>query len=465
MRNRRSATMPIVSAAVLMAGLVLTGPPATAAGPAKANDFNGDGYVDLAYGEPMATVGTADDAGRVRVVYGSSTGLKSAPSQTISEDGAGMPGTAEYNDAFGSNVVSADLNADGYADLAILADNEFITGAARGSVTIVLGSKSGLSSTAFAIEFPQGEGLYGPAHVGDLNRDGIPDLVMHTDWAPYVLSGSTSLTTNHSPRRLSPPDTEQLDIQDALVGDVNGDGWPDLTTPYISAFTSWKTVFAVYFGSALGLQPPQRGFGGDDVQNSYASMGMGDVNGDGRADLVIGNHGLTETTRVGGQIRVWLGADTPFAVQDTVSQDTGSVPGGGEEGDGFGGTISVADVDGDGRADVLTGGVGEDIGTVTDTGSVWIIYGGAATLGSSHDQMFSQATAGVPGTSTAYGAFGASVSLLDVDKNGRPDPVVAVRHDQGAVLLSGTSGGVTTTGAREIKPLGDTGEYVLPTVG
>ncbi|MDN3353784.1 FG-GAP-like repeat-containing protein [Actinomadura sp. DC4] len=467
MRNRRSAAMPVLSAAVLTAGLLLADPTAAAAAaaPAKAGDFNGDGYVDLAAGEPLATVGTADYAGRVRVVYGSSTGLKSAPSQTISEDSAGMPGAAEYNDSFGSNVVSADFNADGCADLAILADNEFVTGAGSGSVTLVLGAKTGLSSTAFAIEVPAGEGLYGPAHAGDLNHDGIPDLIMHTASAPYVLSGSTSLTTNHPLQRLTPPDTDQPDVQDALVGDVNGDGRPDLTVPYISAFTGWKTAFAVYFGSASGLQPPQRGLGGDDVQNGYAAMGMGDVNGDGKADLIIGNDGLTDTTRPGGQIRVWLGAATPFAVQDTISQDTGSVPGGGEDGDGFGGTISVGDLDGDGRADVLTGGVGEDIGTVTDTGSVWIVYGGDTTLGSDHDQMFSQASTGVPGASTAYGAFGESVALLDLNKDGRLDPVIAVRHDQGVVLLTGAAGGATVTGAREIKPIGDSGEYILPTVG
>jgi hypothetical protein len=261
----------------------------------------------------------------------------------------------------------------------VAADNEFVSGAGLGSVTVVLGGRTGLSSTAFALPFPVNEMLYGPPQTGDLNRDGIPGLVLNTVEAPYVLSGSTSLATAHAMRRLSPPDTEQLNVQAALVGDVNGDGRLDVTTPYISAFTDWKTALAVYFRSAAGLQPPQRGFGGDDVQ--------------------------TETTRLGGQIRVWLGAGIPFAVRDTISQDTGTVPGGGEADDRFGGTLAVGDVDVDvdGRADVLTGGVGEDIGTTADTGSVWIVYGGATTLGSDHDQMFSQSTAGVPGTATAGG--------------------------------------------------------------
>jgi hypothetical protein len=307
--------------------------------------------------------------------------------------------------------------------------------------------------------------LYGIPQTGDLDRDGIPDLILNTVQAPYVLSGSTSLTTSHTLRRLSPPTGDQPDVQAALVGDVNGDGYLDITTPYISAFTDWKTALAVYFGGASGPQSPQSGFGGDDFQNSFSPMRMGDVNGDGMADLVIGNDGEIEPTRLGGQVTVWLGAATPFAVRDTISQDTGTVPGGGEEGDRFGGTLAVGDVDGDGRADVLTGGVGEDIGDATNTGSVWIVYGGDRTLGSDHDQMFSQASAGVPGTAAVTGQFGYNVGLLDVTKDGRADPIISAPHDQGLVLLTGAAGGATTTGAREIKPVGDTGDYPLPVTG
>ena len=458
--------LAVVTAAVLTGGLFLVSPAATAAvHPAKPNDLNGDGYVDLAFGEPGATIGALQSAGRVRVVYGASTGLKSAPSQTISEDSAGMPGAAEYNDNFGSDLVSADFNADGYADLAIVADNEFVSGAGHGSVTVVLGGKSGLSATAFALSVPAGEMLYGIPQTGDLDRDGIPDLILNTVQAPYVLSGSTALTTDHALRRLSPPTDDQPQVQAALVGDVNGDGYLDITTPYISPFTDWKTALAVYFGGASGLQAPQPGFGGDDFENGLGPMRMGDVNGDGKADLVIGNDGEAESTRLGGQVTVWLGAATPFAVRDTISQDTGTVPGGGEAGDRFGATLAVGDVDGDGRADVLVGGPGEDIGDAADTGSVWIVYGGDRTLGSDHDQMFSQASAGVPGTAAATGSFGLNVGLLDVTKDGRADPIVSAPHEQGLVVLTGAAGGATTSGAREIKPVGDTGEYPLPITG
>jgi hypothetical protein len=104
----------------------------------------------------------------------------------------------------------------GYADLAIVADNEFVSGAGHGSVTVVLGGKSGLSTTAFALSVPAGEMLYGIPQTGDLDRDGIPDLILNTVQAPYVLSGSTSLTTNHALRRLSPPTDDQPDVQAAL---------------------------------------------------------------------------------------------------------------------------------------------------------------------------------------------------------------------------------------------------------
>jgi hypothetical protein len=57
------------------------------------------------------------------------------------------------------------------------------------------------------------------------------------------------------------------------------------------------------------------------------------------------------------------------------------------------------------------------------------------------------------------------VTLLDLNKDGRADPVVAAPRDQGLVLLTGSASGVTTTGAREIKPIGDSGDYPLPVSG
>lgn len=216
------------------------------------------------------------------MVYGTKTGLKTALSQDITESSAGIPGTVEYNDRFGGELISADFNADGYADLAILADNEFVTCAGQGTIIIVFGAKLGLSSKAFSLSVPRGESIKGNLQTGDLNRDGIPDLVWNTFQAPYLLVGSTSLATRHSLKRLDPPNSDQLNVHAALVGDVNGDGWLDITMPYISAFTGWHTAIAVSFGGPSGLQPPQIAPSGDDAQNSNASMGMGDVNGDGQ---------------------------------------------------------------------------------------------------------------------------------------------------------------------------------------
>lgn len=63
------------------------------------------------------------------------------------------------------------------------------------------------------------------------------------------------------------------------------------------------------------------------------------------------------------------------------------------------------------------------------------------------------------------GSFGYDVGLLDVTKDGRADPVISAPHDQGLVLLTGAAGGATTSGAPEIKPVGDSGEYTLPITG
>ena len=66
------------------------------------DDFNGDGYSDLAVAASSATVGGKKTAGYVAVVYGSATGLKTSTKQVFSQNSAGVPGSAETGDRFGS---------------------------------------------------------------------------------------------------------------------------------------------------------------------------------------------------------------------------------------------------------------------------------------------------------------------------------------------------------------------------
>ncbi|WP_030170385.1 FG-GAP-like repeat-containing protein [Spirillospora albida] len=108
-------------------------------------DANGDGRADLAVGAPKADVGSAPDAGRAYVLFGSASGLTGRGARAVSQNSGGVPGGAEDYDLFGHAVSLLDHNGDGRADLGIGAPGE---NGDSGSVTVVRGSSAGLSSQA-----------------------------------------------------------------------------------------------------------------------------------------------------------------------------------------------------------------------------------------------------------------------------------------------------------------------------
>jgi hypothetical protein len=63
-------------------------------------DFNGDGYADVAVGVSSEDVGTNENAGAVNVLYGSSLGLTSNNNQMWHQNSLGILGICEQNDWF-----------------------------------------------------------------------------------------------------------------------------------------------------------------------------------------------------------------------------------------------------------------------------------------------------------------------------------------------------------------------------
>lgn len=113
-------------------------------------DFNGDGFGDLAIGVPNESIETNDEtitkAGAINVLYGSTNGISTNGNQQWYQNSPGILGKAEKEDLFGSSVVAADFNGDGFCDLAIGVPNEGIEGDDQniekaGAVNILYGSK------------------------------------------------------------------------------------------------------------------------------------------------------------------------------------------------------------------------------------------------------------------------------------------------------------------------------------
>lgn len=188
------------------------------------------------------------------------------------------------------------------------------------------------------------------------------------------------------------------------------------------------------------------------MTRAAAGTGVGDVNGDGYDDVVVGADGWTD------QVRVAYGSPTGTSESNvqTFDQNLPGFPGAQEEGDLVGSAVSVADVTGDGYADLALGIAYEDVGDITNTGSVALVPGSAAGVTGAGTQVFHQNTAGVPGAAEAEDKFGTTTALVDLDGNGHPDLAVgapAENSDNGAVwVLPGTTTGLTTTSALAFGP-------------
>ncbi|MEO1373002.1 MAG: FG-GAP repeat protein [Cyanobacteria bacterium J06635_10] len=174
-------------------------------------------------------------------------------------------------------------------------------------------------------------------------------------------------------------------------GDFNGDGYDDLAigTPYEDLSTGEinSGKVNVLQGSHSGLTShnsqlwTQDSFpsGGDeDYYNFGYSLATGDFNGDGYDDLAIGTpyedvDGIADV----GKVNVLHGSYYGLTSVNSQlwTQDSFGVEGIAEEYDNFGASLTVDDFNGDGYDDLAIGVSGEDIGGISNSGAVNILYG------------------------------------------------------------------------------------------
>ena len=127
-------------------------------------------------------------AGAVNVLYGSAAGLEPS-GDVFTQDSAGVEGSAESQDNFGSAVAKGDFNDDGFFDLAAGAPREDVGGTAdAGAVIVLFGSAAGLITAGSQTLFQGDGGISGTAETGDtfgsslasgiLGGDDLTDLVV-----------------------------------------------------------------------------------------------------------------------------------------------------------------------------------------------------------------------------------------------------------------------------------------------
>jgi len=277
-------------------------------------DLNNDGKLDLGV--------TEHDSNDVRIFLGDGSGrFAAAP-------GSPFPALQTPN-PHNHGLVFADVNGDGKLDITTANQNDK-------SVSVLLGDGKGGFRSAVGSPFKVGGSPY-PHAVGDVNGDAKPDIV-----APNIQEGTVSILLGdgeggYRPAPGSPHRVENRPYYSAL-GDINGDGKPDIVTTHDDI-----SLVCVLLGDGHGGF--RRGPTSDAGYRGW-KIYVRDVNGDGKLDFITGALGNRLLAMLGdGAGRFAPGPGSPYAV--------GRGPW----------SIAVDDLNKDGKLDIVTANAEE--GSVT----------------------------------------------------------------------------------------------------
>ncbi|WP_241827027.1 VCBS repeat-containing protein [Streptomyces graminilatus] len=414
-----------------------------------ADDFNGDGFRDYAvggHGSVTVTYGTADGPGNKR--------------KTFNQNSAGIPGTAGgvgiYRDAFGSVLTSADFNRDGYADLAVGDRSETVgTRAQQGAVTIVWGSRAGLTSSAtrLPLKSPRDGMEFGWAlAAGDFNGDGRPDLAVSDLDTVYVYrggfskTGTTGKVTKHRPSRSV---TEVFQPTGLVAGKVTKDKTTDLYVLGQGEISGRMTQAAWFLRGGATVKGGTFTTYDKSAPDEGSAGVIADFDKNGYGDLAVSD---IPYSNYAGSVVVLRGGATGAAGSYRLSQSTAGVASTAAKGEMFGFSLSAGDTDRDGYPDLAVGVPYEKVRTAVEAGGVHVLRGGRSGLNGTGSQWITRETGDVPGKAVSYAAFGSHVRLRDVDRDGDADLLISdyFKNVNTSVMLPGSSGGITTTGVREL---------------
>ncbi len=382
---------------------------AAGAAVAAINDLNGDGIAEFLVGAPGVDVGGEADAGRVYVAWGDTVAGGIDLADASAGNGAGYSINGEAAGDYAGAALSAisDRNGDGSQEVLVGAAGNDAGGADAGAVYVVDGKATdadvNLSDVAGGIggfkivgeNAGDAAGAYA-GRIGDQNGDGKEDILVGATGndGAGAEAGAVYVVFDK-------PDGAQVNLDDVAagiggykingiageaigdsvssLGDINGDGIADI----LIGDGAGDKAFVVYGKNntaGVNLADVANGIGGfailaenaGDLANISVTGGA-DLNGDGINDLVIGaSHNGEGGADAGAVYTVWGGANSTVDLS-LIAQSMGGAKIVGAAGSQTGSQVAIAgDINNDGRADLIIGQAGIGSVATVNTPASWM---------------------------------------------------------------------------------------------
>ncbi len=388
-----------------------------------AGDFNGDGKQDVAL--------LGGDYKQVSLFFGNGTNLRGAPLVTANNDPQGVASEM---------VASGKYTGTGYLSPLFLYENlttfdtQLYTGVndGKGNFTSVQALAGGVPTD---LEYIQ------PFHA-DFNGDGFEDLAYSNITGDILVALSKGDGTFDTPKSIGIP-TQACPEYYGAAGDINGDGNTDLVIPYggdvaCGSQTGGASGYWVALGNGDGTfgKPVFTAFGSE-----LYSVTLADINGDGALDLLIND--VPFINGFGFQLSYAPGNGDGTFGNSLVVESSYVVS-----------DVATADINGDGKMDIVLSAeevAGSDVTT-----------GGIVTITGNGDGTFN-----LPSMVTT-GDFFYGMQIADMNNDGNPDVVATLYQtfgqpveNYGMVTLLGLGNGGFVGPYNQLESLGST----LPQIG